>query len=41
MVERCPIKKVAFGRSPRGVADHAGPSPNEGYGAATVQLESA
>ena len=41
VVKRRPIKKVAFGRSPRGIADHAGPSPNEGNGTATVQLESA
>jgi hypothetical protein len=41
VVERRPIKKVALGGSPGGIADHAGPSPNEGNGAATVQLESA
>jgi hypothetical protein len=40
VVERRPIQQIAFGRSARGVADHAGPSTDEGDGATTVQLES-
>jgi hypothetical protein len=40
VVKRRPIKEVSFCRSPGGVADHAGPSANEGDGATTVQLQS-
>ena len=40
VVQRRSIQKIPFGRSARGVADHAGPSANECDGATTVQLES-
>ena len=38
VVQRRSIQKIPFGRSPRGVADHAGPPANQCNGATTVQL---
>jgi len=38
VVKGCPIKEITLGRSPLGVADHAGPPANQCNGATTVQL---